>query len=91
MCPVDNSAVISRQTNLFNQVEFFIGRFSEGNVFHQTAARYVIVVVPDYCSEKTFYWAMAIGDIVACYNNRISRMKPVFCLFTVRVLLLLFY
>ena len=89
MCPVDSSAVISRQTNLFNQVEFFISGFSEGNVFHQTAARYVIVVVPDYCSEKTFYWATAIGDIVAYSNNRISRIKPVFRLFT--VLLLLFY
>ena len=81
--PIDNNAVISGQKNLFNQVDFFISRFSEGNTFHQTAARCVIVVVCDYCSEKTFYWAIAIGDIVAGYNNRISRMKPVFRLFTV--------
>lgn len=89
MFPIDNNAVISGQKNLFNQVDFFISRFSEGSTFHQTAARYVTVVVRDYCSEKTFYWAIAIGDIVAGYNNRISRMKPVFRFFT--VLLLMFY
>ena len=89
MFPIDNNAVISGQKNLFNRVDFFISRFSEGNTFHQTAARYVTVVVRDNCSEKTFYWAIAIGDIVAGYNNRISRMKPMFRLFT--VLLLMFY
>ena len=35
-------------------------RFSAWETFHETAATYVTVVVTDYCSKKTLYWAMAM-------------------------------
>ena len=53
---IPGKQICSINLNSFSELR----RFSTWDTFHETAAKYVTVVVTDYCSEKTLYWAMAM-------------------------------